>query len=84
MAIQRIEEATKSRVDVVKEMCEMSRGEVCYVLKKGHYVVTVSHPGFPPIFLILDSHNEANSYQHNCSLKVRELYPGESVTIEFF
>jgi len=63
-------------------MHEMKSGQVCCTKDK-EYVLKVTHVGFAPIFLILENNSKTNSYQHNCSILVRNLHKDESITVKF-
>ena len=61
-------------------MKDMERGQVCYCLKDECYVLRV----YPlDIILVLANHCKVNTYHSSCDLLVRELFPGESITIKF-
>jgi len=64
-------------------MREMGKGQVCYCVEGNCYILKVQHQDGNPVFLILDGHRSINSYDYTCTLLVRELYEGESVTIKF-
>ena len=64
-------------------MKDMERGQVCYCLRDGCYVLRVCQLDSPDIILVLSNHCKVNAYHFSCKLLVRELYPGESITIKF-
>jgi hypothetical protein len=82
MTMQRQQQGLGNK-NIVKQMLDMSDGEVCFDIKAEHYVLKVAHMEQPSIFLILDDHHGMNSYQDGCKRTVRELFPGEYVTIKF-
>jgi len=65
-----------------KQMREMKNGEVCYVPRHRHYVLRIGHEDYESKFLVLDDHR-IKVYFGECPTTVRELYPGESITIKF-
>ena len=67
-----------------KKMCDMQRGEVCYLDDGDMYILRVNLCS-PSTFLILGNDNSSNSYDLSASKhhQVRELCPGESITIKF-
>lgn len=66
----------------VKPMNTMLHGEVCKVEGSDKYVVSVWY-GNTTIYLLLNDHGSTNSYSGSCTLPVRELETGESITIKF-
>jgi len=66
---------------VRKEMRMMEPGETCYCIVDERYILRMPHGSDQ--FLILDNHGSANSYSGKVTSPVRELYPGESITIKF-
>ncbi len=59
----------------------MEGGEVCKSLTEDDFLLCIDHIG-KRLFLILNDSN-ANSYDENCDLAVRKLYPNENITINF-
>ena len=59
-------QSSSSERDNYKLMNEMKSGEVCYVPEVGKYVVCVTHFTQKNIHLILDNHDQVNSWGHGC------------------
>ena len=60
----------------------MNMGDVCYCPETKDYVLAVAHGG-DKMFLILGNCSKANTYSGKCSLAVRRLHVGGSITIKF-
>jgi hypothetical protein len=75
----------KKAEPVTKEMSEMRRGETCFVIENNEYVVCVEHCNYRRIYLGLKDYDTVQTYgsEEHLDLQVRELYPGESITIKF-
>ena len=81
MAMEMMENSTGND-ESLKPMNQMDDGEVCYYVADSRYVLKVCNVGQEDIYLILEA-GDYNSYSHDCDGSVRELYPGESITIKF-
>ncbi len=76
-----VKEGTGKLESYTKPMSKMAYGEVCYCIEDECYVLKM--PYTDDQFLILGDNDIANSYSGKPSIKVRTLYPGESITIKF-
>ena len=70
---------------IEKQMSSMTRGEVCYHIQNDYYVVRIGAYNETSQFLILRDDETCDHYDFKASghHKVRELYPGENVTVNF-
>ena len=83
MVMKKVHKNCKDVSPILKPMNQMKKGEVCFIPANGQFILKVGYLGYTPTFLVLDSTEEINMYGPGCPLEVRELYEGESVTIEF-
>ncbi len=65
-----------------KPMNEMVDGEVCFEIQRERYVMMISGIRGTMV-LILENHDGTNTYSHDCSHEVRELYPNENISVKF-
>lgn len=78
MTMEIVKQNVEKKEPRIKRMDEMKNGEVCWHEQGQHYILK-----YEGAVLILDNHQNVNGYGHRCDLPVRELYPGESITIKF-
>lgn len=78
MTMEIVKQNVEKKEPRVKAMYEMETGEVCWCEMNLHYILKTNR-----YVLILDNHENINGYSPGTVLQVRELYPGESITIKF-
>ena len=85
MTMEIVKEDVNKPEPATKRMGDMIRGEVCWINKDSSYIVCIEHDEFPKIYLSLRNYDSAQTYGSvdQLDLIVRELYPGESITIKF-
>jgi hypothetical protein len=66
-----------------KPMNRMKNGEVAIVKDTSIVVLCVPNVNNEAVFLILDDHDDTDSYGHDCDTPVRLLSSHERVTITF-
>ncbi len=65
------------------DMCDMANGDVCYVPVNDHYVLCIEDSWSAKFFLVLDDCKEPDTDEADCTLTVKPLRTGESITIKF-
>ncbi len=65
------------------DMCDMENGDVCYVPLNDHFVLCIEDLDSVKSFLVLDNCETPDVYSDECTLTVKPLKTGESVTIKF-